>query len=75
MPTVLRSPDGNLDRAALMRDAHKRYAERRRLNLGRSFSQCLVTALAAAEMQRQEKIMESIRFRIEKAAARQNRTS
>jgi hypothetical protein len=36
------------DRAAIMRDAHKRFRDGKRLGLDWSFSQCLVTARAAA---------------------------
>ena len=40
------------DRAAIFRDAHKRYGDGRRLGLGWSFSQCLSTAWAAAKQRR-----------------------
>jgi len=40
------------DRAAVMRDAHKRFRDGRRLGLGWSWSQCLSTAWAAARMRR-----------------------
>jgi hypothetical protein len=43
---------GRYDRAAIMRDAHKRMRDGRRLRLGWSFAQCLATAWAAARMQR-----------------------
>lgn len=36
------------DRAAVMRDAHKRYRDGRRLGLGWTFGRCLSTAWAAA---------------------------
>jgi hypothetical protein len=39
-----------LDRAALMRDAHKRFADGRRYGLDWSFSQCLKTAWEAARL-------------------------
>lgn len=38
------------DRAAVMRDAHKRFADGKRLSLGWTFSQCLKTAWAAARL-------------------------
>lgn len=41
------------DRAAIMRDAHKRYRDGKRLGLGWSFGRCLSTAWQAAKM-RQE---------------------
>jgi hypothetical protein len=37
------------DRAAIMRDAHKRYRDGKRLGMGWSFGQCLATAWAAAK--------------------------
>jgi hypothetical protein len=40
------------DKAAIMRDAHRRYRDGRRLALGWSFSQCLSTAWAAAKIRR-----------------------
>ena len=40
------------DRAAIFRDAHKRFRDGRRLGLGWSFSQCLSTAWAAAKQRR-----------------------
>ncbi len=41
------------DRAAVMRDAHKRYRDGQRLGLGWSFGRCLSTAWAAAKMRRE----------------------
>lgn len=41
-----------LDRAAVMRDAHRRYRDGRRLSLGWTFGQCLRTAWAAARIRR-----------------------
>jgi hypothetical protein len=41
------------DHAAIMRDAHKRFADGRRLGLKRRWSQCLQTAWAAAKMRRE----------------------
>jgi hypothetical protein len=38
-----------LDRSAIMRDAHKRFRDGRRLGLGWSFGRCLSTAWAAAK--------------------------
>ena len=40
------------DRAAIMRDAHKRYRDGKRLGLGWTFGQCLATAWAAAKAKR-----------------------
>jgi hypothetical protein len=40
------------DRAAIMRDAHKRFRDGKRLGLGWSFGQCLATAWAAAKDRR-----------------------
>jgi len=40
------------DRAAIMRDAHKRYRDGRRLGMGWTFSRCLTTAWAAARIRR-----------------------
>ncbi|MCC3244192.1 hypothetical protein LG047_02450 [Methylocystis sp. WRRC1] len=40
------------DRAAVMRGAHKRYRDGKRLGLGWSWSQCLSTAWAAEKMRR-----------------------
>jgi hypothetical protein len=42
----------SFDKRAIMRDAHKRFRDGRRLNLGWSFAQCLRTAWAAAKMRR-----------------------
>lgn len=38
------------DRAAIMRDAHKRFRDGKRLGLNWTFGQCLSTAWAAAKM-------------------------
>lgn len=46
-----RRGDG-IHRAAIMRDAHKRFRDGRRLNLGWSFAECLATAWAAAKIRR-----------------------
>ena len=43
-----------LDRAAVMRDAHRRFRDGRRLGLGWSWSQCLTTAWAAAKMRQEQ---------------------
>jgi hypothetical protein len=40
------------DRAAIMRDAHKRFRDGKRLGLGWTFSQCLSTAWSAAKARR-----------------------
>lgn len=64
MATRLLTAAGDLDRAALMRDAHKRYREGQRLRLGWTFAQCLATAQAAAKIQRNETIMEAIKWRV-----------
>jgi hypothetical protein len=40
------------DRAAIMRDAHRRFRDGRRLGLGWTFGQCLRTAWAAARIRR-----------------------
>lgn len=40
------------DRAAIMRDAWKRFRDGQRLGLGWSFGHCLATAWAAAKMRR-----------------------
>jgi hypothetical protein len=45
------------DRAAIMRDAHKRYRDGKRLGLGWTFGRCLSTAWAAAKMRREGVIM------------------
>jgi hypothetical protein len=37
------------DRAAIMRDAHKRFRDGKRLGLGWTFGQCLSTAWRAAK--------------------------
>ena len=39
-----------MDRSAVMRDAHKRYRQGQRLNMGWTFAQCLSTAWQAAKM-------------------------
>lgn len=52
MATFLLTRDGCFDRRAIMRDAHRRHRDGRRLGLGWSFGQCLATAWAAARMQR-----------------------
>lgn len=44
------------DRHAIMRNAHKRFRDGRRLGLGWTFAQCLRTAWAAARIQRQSDI-------------------
>jgi hypothetical protein len=41
-----------IDKAAVMRDAHKRFRDGRRLGLGWTFGQCLSTAWAAAKIRR-----------------------
>lgn len=46
------TPAGGYDRAAIMRDAHKRFRDGKRLGLGWTFGQCLSTAWAAARMRR-----------------------
>ncbi|WP_036282342.1 hypothetical protein [Methylocystis sp. ATCC 49242] len=46
------TPAGGYDRAAILRDAHKRYRDGKRLGLGWSWSQCLSTAWAAAKQRR-----------------------
>jgi hypothetical protein len=56
MSTKLLDSAGRYDRAAIMRDAHRRFRDGRRLGLGWSFSQCLATAWAAARMQRASRI-------------------
>jgi hypothetical protein len=40
------------DRAAIMRDAHKRFRDGKRLGLGWKFAQCLSTAWRAAKERR-----------------------
>jgi hypothetical protein len=40
------------DKRAIMKDAHKRFRDGRRLGLGWTFGQCLATAWAAAKMRR-----------------------
>jgi hypothetical protein len=56
MATMLLDNAGRYDRAAIMKDAHKRFADGRRLGLGWSFGQCLATAWAAARMARAARI-------------------
>ncbi|CAJ0866620.1 hypothetical protein AMST5_01877 [freshwater sediment metagenome] len=41
-----------IDKLAVMRDAHRRFRDGRRLGLGWSFGQCLRTAWAAARIRR-----------------------
>ena len=69
-----------LDRAAIMRDAHKRFRDGTRLGLGWTFGQCLSTAWAAAKVRgafaeaaaaRGERLEDSAR----KADSRQNAPS
>ncbi|WP_036282846.1 hypothetical protein [Methylocystis sp. ATCC 49242] len=43
---------GRIDRSAIMKDAHKRFRDGRRLGLDWTFGQCLRTAWAAAKMRR-----------------------
>lgn len=52
MATRLLDDFGRYDRAAVMKDAHKRYRDGKRLGLGWTFSQCLSTAWAAAKIMR-----------------------
>lgn len=40
------------DRSAIMKNAHKRYRDGRRLGLGWNFGRCLSTAWAAAKIRR-----------------------
>jgi hypothetical protein len=40
------------DKSAVMRDAHRRFRDGRRLSLGWTFGQCLATAWAAARIRR-----------------------
>lgn len=47
---LARNAGAPLDRAAIMRDAHKRFADGQRLGLDWSFSRCLKTAWAAARI-------------------------
>ena len=46
-----------LDRAAIMRDAHRRYRDGKRLGPGWTFGQCLATAWAAARLARDSGLM------------------
>lgn len=43
---------GPYDRAAVMRDAHRRYRAGRRLGMGWTFGRCLSTAWAAEKLRR-----------------------
>lgn len=45
-------PAPTYDRTAIMRDAHKRYRDGKRLGLGWAFGRCLSTAWQAAKMRR-----------------------
>lgn len=56
MTTRLLDSRGRFDRAAIMRDAHKRFRDGRRLGLGWTFGQCLATAWAAARIARAARI-------------------
>ncbi|CAJ0891026.1 hypothetical protein AMST5_04099 [freshwater sediment metagenome] len=56
MTTRLLDSRGRFDRAAIMRDAHRRFADGRRLGLGWTFGQCLATAWAAARIARAARI-------------------
>lgn len=56
MSTKLLDARGNFDKAAIMRDAHRRFRDGRRLGLGWSFGQCLATAWAAARIARAARI-------------------
>jgi hypothetical protein len=49
--TNLLRPDGKISRAAVMRDAHKRYQQGKRLRMGWTFGHCLSTSWQAAKMQ------------------------
>jgi hypothetical protein len=40
------------DRRGIMKDAHKRFRDGKRLRLGWTFGQCLTTAWAAAKIRR-----------------------
>jgi hypothetical protein len=42
------------DRAAILRDAHKRFRDGKRLGLGWTFGQCLKTGWAAAKDRRKD---------------------
>jgi len=46
-----------LDRSAIMKDAHRRYRDGKRLGLGWSFGQCLSTSWAAARIARDSGLM------------------
>lgn len=50
--TRLLDDSGRCDRRAIMRDAHRRYGDGRRLGLGWSFGRCLSTSWQAARIQR-----------------------
>lgn len=43
-----------MDRSTVMRDAHKRYRQGKRLNMGWTFAQCLSTAWQAAKMRQSQ---------------------
>lgn len=45
-------PGHRYDRAAIFRDAHKRFRDGKRLGLGWTFGRCLSTAWAAAKQRR-----------------------
>jgi hypothetical protein len=51
------------DRAAIMRDAHKRYRDGLRLGIGWSFGQCLEVAWIAAKVRRGESLDALIKAR------------
>jgi len=44
------------DRAAILRDAHKRFRDGKRLGLGWTFGQCLKTGWAAAKDRRKDHV-------------------
>lgn len=50
MTTVLLDARGRFDKAAIMRDAWKRYRDGQRLGLGWTFGRCLSTAWQAAKI-------------------------
>lgn len=50
--TRLLDAAGQYDRSAIMRDAHKRFRDGKRLGLGWTFGQCLATAWQAARIAR-----------------------
>ena len=51
------------DRAAIMRDAHKRFRDGKRLGLGWTFGQCLSTAWRAAKARRKASMRHCTRRR------------